>query len=350
MRLSDFDYNLPPGAIAQHAAEPRDASRLLVLPRAGGAAEHSIFRDIADRLRPGDLLVLNDTKVIPARLFGTRALTGGRVECLLVREHAGGAWEAMLRTRGKPQPGERLELGDGALRAELIERGEGGLWRLRLEAPGGDPSAVHKRLEEVGRMPLPPYIDRKSEAIDPAVHLVDRTRYQTVFADAPGAIAAPTAGLHFTERLLAALERHGVNLARLTLHVGPGTFRPVTTEDPREHRMHEEVYSMPLVTREAILRTREAGGRVIACGTTSVRTIETVAAGAPLAGATRLFLYPPMAPRWTDGLITNFHLPRSTLLMLVSIFVGRERLLAAYRDAIERGYRFYSYGDAMLCL
>jgi S-adenosylmethionine:tRNA ribosyltransferase-isomerase len=345
MHLSDLDYDLPPERIAQRAAEPRDASRLMAVRRDApdAPAQHRRFRDIAGLLRPGDLLVVNDTRVLPARLFGVRPDTGGRVECLLVRERARGLWEAMLRPGRRMRPGVRLAFGAGALAAEVREVLPEGL-RLLAFSPA---SGVHAAIARHGVMPLPPYIDRKSATSE--LHAEDRTRYQTVFAREEGAVAAPTAGLHFTDRLLDELAGLGVERATVTLHVGPGTFRPIATEDPTAHPMHSERYVCPEQTLAAIDRARARGGRVVACGTTTVRVLESVAAGAPREGETRLFIHPPFGFRAVDAMITNFHLPRSSLLLLVGAFLGDlERLKALYREALREGYRFYSYGDAML--
>ncbi|GIW72152.1 MAG: S-adenosylmethionine:tRNA ribosyltransferase-isomerase [Planctomycetota bacterium] len=346
MRLEDLDYELPREAIAQQPVEPRDASRLMVVPRGGGAAAHRRFRDLPELLRPGDLLVLNDTRVLPARLQGVRLPGGGRVECLLVRERAPGLWEAMVRPGRRVREGVRLVLAGGELRCEVRARLSGGLRLLAF----GDGADLGPRLEQLGQMPLPPYIDRR--AAPPEVHRRDRERYQTVFARNPGAVAAPTAGLHFTTELLGRLEAAGIELAWVTLHVGPGTFLPITTPDPRAHPMHSERYACPPVTLQALRRTRAAGGRIVACGTTVVRVLESIAAGAPPAGETQLYICPPYRFAAIDALITNFHLPRSTLLLLVAALLegGLERLKALYAEALAAGYRFYSYGDAMLII
>jgi S-adenosylmethionine:tRNA ribosyltransferase-isomerase len=362
MLVRDFDFELPAAAIAQHPA-PRGESRLLVLD-AVGAARHRRVRDLPSLLRPGDLLVVNDTRVLPARLFGRRlpgpsvsgraaeaARGGGRVELLLAERHGEREWDALIKPGRRAPPGTRIELAQD-LRAEVIARGEDGRFRLRFSVP------VEPYLERLGHVPLPPYIHRADE---PA----DRERYQTVFAREPGAIAAPTAGLHFDAELLAALEARGVERAAVTLHVGLGTFKPVTAELVHEHRMDAERYLIPPATAEALRRARGEGRRVIAVGTTVVRTLESAAAAlasgdearagaderptvAAGGGSTSLFIYPGFRFRVVDALLTNFHLPRSTLLMLVAAFAGRERLLAGYREAIAAGYRFYSYGDAML--
>jgi S-adenosylmethionine:tRNA ribosyltransferase-isomerase len=339
VRTSDFDYELPTGAIAQHPA-PRGDSRLLALDRAG-PERHRRVRDLPALLAPGDLLVVNDTRVIPARLFGRRsgaAAGGGRVEILLVERLGEREWEALARPGRRVRPGTRIEFETG-LAAEVVATAEGGRRRLRFSEP------VEGHLDRLGHVPLPPYIERPDEA-------ADRERYQTIFARHPGAVAAPTAGLHFSEELLRDLAAGGIERAAVTLHVGIGTFRPVTAERIVEHRMDRERYEVPAETAAAIGRTRARGGRVVAVGTTVVRTLEAAAlatgeVGAG-AGATDLFITPGFRFQVVDVLLTNFHLPRSTLLMLVAAFAGSERTLAAYAEAIREGYRFYSYGDAML--
>jgi len=340
MRVSDFDYELPPERIAQRPAEQRDASRLLVCPRDGGPLGHLRFHQIGEVLRAGDLLVLNDTQVVPARLFGEKD-SGGRVEVLFSRPVADGAWEAMVR--GRTRIGTRLTLADGRLAATVVAVGEGPFRTLRLAAP----AHLAEVLAAAGQVPLPPYIDR------PGGHTAeDLTRYQTVFARRPGAVAAPTAGLHFTPELLERLRGAGVETAYLTLHVGPGTFRPVEVEAVADHRMATEWFSIDPPAAARIAAAKGEGRRIIACGTTVTRVLETLwrRHGAVLAGdgETDLFLYPGERFGVIDGLITNFHLPRSTLIMLVAAFAGRERVLAAYAEAIREGYRFYSYGDAMV--
>jgi S-adenosylmethionine:tRNA ribosyltransferase-isomerase len=344
--LSAFDYTLPPEQIAQTPADPRDHARLLTLSRATGAMEHAVFRELGRFLRPGDLLVVNNTRVFPARTLGFRA-TGGAIEVFFLRDLGGGRWQALIRCHGKPKNGEYVELEDGKLSVKLGEKTDDGSWVIGV--PRG--TDLLKTLAEVGRMPLPPYIGRgKDRAHEPE----DRDGYQTVFARETGAVAAPTAGLHFTAALLDALQAQGIGRAEITLHVGPGTFQPVKEEDIRRHKMHEEYYSISPEAAARILETRRAGGRIVAVGTTACRALETAAladAGfAPGSGWTRLYVYPPWTFRMTDALITNFHLPKSTLLMLVSALAGRERVLAAYAEAQRLGYRFYSYGDAMLIL
>ena len=343
MRVDEFDYELPPELIAQEPAPQRDESRLLLLDRATGKIEHRGFSDVGDLLAPGDLLVVNDTRVVPARLVG-RKPSGGRVELLLLEREEGERerWRGWLRASRKPEAGVRLEFDQG-LTAEVLDR-EGDVWRVELNAAAGE---VGEAIERVGQMPLPPYIRRENGRSTPA----DRERYQTVYARRPGAVAAPTAGLHFTPRLLESLSGRGVEIASLTLHVGPGTFQPVRSRTVEDHRMHAERYELPPAVADSIESTRRSGGRVVAVGTTVVRVLEGCAAGrgvAPGTGECSLFIFPGYHFKVVDGLITNFHLPRSTLLMLVCAFAGRERLLAAYREAVRLRYRFYSYGDAMM--
>ncbi|MDT8436721.1 MAG: tRNA preQ1(34) S-adenosylmethionine ribosyltransferase-isomerase QueA [Gemmatimonadota bacterium] len=342
-RTADFDYELPPRLIARRPAARRDASRLLVLDRATGAVSDRRFTDLPDFLAPGDVLVLNDTRVFPARLVG-RKPTGAPAEVLLLRPAAGDpdgrAWEALVRPGGKLKPGRVVEVAEGfAVRIE-DSRADGSR-RVRLEGEG-DPRAL---IERHGRVPLPPYLRRDADE-------EDRVRYQTVYAAREGSVAAPTAGLHFTPELLARIEARGVAVERVTLHVGVGTFRPVDAERPADHRLHAEWWEMRPDVAERLVGRRAAGGRVWAVGTTAARTLETAARadGTYRAGSgwTDLFIYPPYDFRGLDGLLTNFHLPRSSLLMLVAALAGTERVLAAYRHAAREAYRFYSYGDAML--
>ena len=330
MKSRDFDFHLPPELIAQSPAPSRDSSRLMVVPLAGGAFEHRAFTDLPGYLRPGDLLVLNDTRVVPARLILTRA-TGGRVEALLLRRIADGRWETLLDPGRRLKPGEKLRLEDGS-KAAIGERGPGGAWEIAFE--GGD--AVAERL---GRAPLPPYIKRPEGATPE-----DLERYQTVYAERPGSIAAPTAGLHFTRALLDRIAAGGVAIAHVTLHVGTGTFKPVRSDDIGDHVMDSEKFEIP----EATLRAIERAERVVAVGTTSCRTLEAWARTGSTSGATDLFIRPPFEFKVVDALLTNFHLPMSTLLMLVSALAGRERTLAAYAEAVREKYRFFSYGDASL--
>jgi len=346
MLTRDYDYQLPDEAIAQ-APAPRGESRLLVLD-AEGPHRHRTVKELPDLLEPGDLIVVNDTRVIPARLFGRRRPTGGRVELLLIEPHDELEWDALAKPGRKARPGTVLELGPEeahpGLTVEVIAKGEDGRHRLRFSEP------IEPHLDRVGHVPLPPYI-RRSDRPE------DRERYQTVWARRPGAIAAPTAGLHFTPEILDRLEERGIRPTHITLHVGIGTFKPMTARLVHEHRMDAERFEISPACAEAIERTRREGGRVVAVGTTVVRALESAASGepgtvAPGSGATGLFIYPGYRFQVTDVLLTNFHLPRSTLLLLVSAFAGRdrgrERILAAYREALEHGYRFYSYGDAML--
>jgi len=345
VKTADFDYDLPPQLIAQTPAEPRDSSRLLVVDRATGGLLHRRFRDVVQFLRAGDLLVYNESRVIPARLFA-RKPTGGRVELLLLRPRSVRVWESLVRGRAV-RAGACLEILDGpdgrsvGAAAEVLEEGERGLRVLAFDRP------ALFLAERVGRVPLPPYIHEP---------LRDPHRYQTVYARVPGSAAAPTAGLHFTPRLLQALRKMGVQSAFVTLHVGLGTFRPVSEERIEDHRMHTEVCSLsPKVARQ-VNRAVLEGRRVIAVGTTSVRVLETAAQGSesqgvcPFEGETNLFIYPGYRFRVVDALITNFHLPRSTLLMLVAAFCGKELQNRAYAEAVRERYRFYSFGDAMLIL
>lgn len=341
VRVADFDFTLPPDRIASRSVEPRDRARLLVHDRASRQTEHSVVAELTRFLRPGDLLVLNDTRVMPWRLCGARA-TGGAVECLLVQLD-GDRGDAFVKPSKKLRPGDVIAMEGGALALHLVERRSEGRWAVRLEARVGSVADV---LQTVGRAPLPPYVS----ADGPEDVQADRRRYQTVYARADGAIAAPTAGLHFTPELLDRVRAHGVELAFVTLHVGEGTFAPVRVEQVVDHRMHEERYELPLATAAAVAAARQRGGRVVAVGTTSCRTLETCARDdrTVLAGrgTSSLFLYPGRPFRVVDALLTNFHLPKSTLLMLVAAFIGTPEVLSLYAEALREGYRFYSYGDA----
>ncbi len=341
MDVALFDYELPPELIAQQPADRRPNSRMLLLPRAEGAPCDGIFAHLPEHLRRGDCLVLNDTRVIPARLIGRRP-TGGQAEVLLLRELEPGRWRALVRPGARMRPGAGAVFGDGELTVEIEQMGAGGERTIRLRHEG----ALEAVLDRLGRMPLPPYIRR------PQPEEADRERYQTVYARRAGAAAAPTAGLHFDEAMLARVQDKGVEVVFVTLHVGLGTFQPVSVERVEEHEMHEEWCEIGPEVAAAIGRCRAVGGRVIAVGTTSVRTLESRAVDGgtvvPGAGMTKLFITPGYQFRVVDGLLTNFHLPRSTLLMMVSAFAGRERVLAAYAHAAAHGYRFYSYGDCML--
>ncbi|HUG40606.1 MAG TPA: tRNA preQ1(34) S-adenosylmethionine ribosyltransferase-isomerase QueA [Longimicrobiales bacterium] len=340
-RATAYDYVLPPDLVAQHPAEPRDRSRLLVVPRDGSAFRHLEFRDLVDLVPAGDALVLNETRVFPARIRG-RKPTGAPAEVLLLRPVSADEreWEALVRPGGKLKPGRVIEVDDG-VRIVVVDSVPGGGRIVRIESREPARAAI----ERVGEVPLPPYIERAAEA-------ADRERYQTVYARAAGSVAAPTAGLHFTPAVLAALGRKGVELVRLVLHVGVGTFRPVDDEALARHAMHAEWYDVPAEAAAAINRVRAGGGAAWAVGTTVARTLETAAAPAGVvragSGWTDIFIRPPYRFRAVDRLVTNFHLPRSTLLMLVSAFAGHERTMAAYREAVRERYRFYSYGDAMV--
>jgi S-adenosylmethionine:tRNA ribosyltransferase-isomerase len=346
MRSTDFDYELPPGLIAAAPMEPRDQARLLVFDRSSGSVQHSRVRDLPHFLDAADVLVVNDTRVRPWRLRGRRA-SGGSVEVLLVAR-AGDRWQGLVKPARKLRLGEAVELESAALSMTPLDDLGGGRFELALAAPGGDD--LEAVLERVGRAPLPPYVRRTG----PEDVARDRADYQTVFAAAPGAIAAPTAGLHFTPALLGALAERGIEVAKVTLHVGEGTFAPVRAEEVEGHRMHAEEYVLPEQATAAVARARARGGRVVAVGTTSARVLESCAgADGSLAagrGITELFLYPGKPFRVVSALLTNFHLPRSTLLMLVAAFVGRDVILDLYRQAVAARYRFYSFGDAMLLL
>jgi S-adenosylmethionine:tRNA ribosyltransferase-isomerase len=338
-RASDFDYDLPADSIAQDPLPDRAASRLLVLERASGAIRHTQFPGLLDLLAPADVVVVNESRVIPARLHGKRA-SGEAAELLLVRELPDGTWLAMGRPGGKLKPGRTITVGADGVVVEILEVQGGGMRRVRISGPL-DARAV---LARYGEVPLPPYIRRPPRADD-------RERYQTVYAQHDGSVAAPTAGLHFTPELLERVRAQGTAVATLDLHVGPGTFKPVEEEDLAQHPMHAEVYAVSVTAAETINARRNAGGRVWAVGTTVVRTLETVADSSgevrPGTGDTNLFIHPPYTFRAVDRLLTNFHLPRSTLLMLVCAFGGYDHVMRAYRDAVKEGYRFYSYGDAM---
>jgi len=358
VRTSDFDFDLPDELIAQRPPVERGQSRLLVLSRQTGAIEHSSFARVTDHLRPGDLLVVNDTRVFPARLVGHRVPSGGAVECLLLRRLPGHSdpesripnpeyWEALMHPGQKLKPGARVlfERDDLHVHGEVLARHFQGRRTIRLWAESGG-MALADAIEQIGHIPLPPYIARPDEASD-------RARYQTVYAREAGSVAAPTAGLHFTDRVLDELRTRGVERVSLTLHVGYGTFKPVRVENVDEHEVDPEFYTVPASTAEALTNALQTGRRIIAVGTTTTRALESLTVDAsgrvqPAAGSTSLFIHPSHRFRVVQGLITNFHLPRSSLLMLVAAFVGREQILAAYREAVAHEYRFYSYGDAML--
>src|SRR5262245_26534419 len=339
----DFlNYELPPHLIAQEPAADRDAARLLVVDRSTGELRHHHFRDLPDILAPGDLLVLNDTRVLPARVVGRRESTGGKWEGLFLRKTMDGLWELLAQTRGHPTVGETIAIEPGPLRLTLRGRA-GGHW-LAEPSPPGSPA---KLLATSGRVPLPPYI-RKGTA-----HAADRERYQTVYARADGSVAAPTAGLHFSQPVFDRLRARDIKWTYITLHVGLGTFEPMQTTDPTQHQMHAEWAEVPAPTVDAINACKGRGGRVVAIGTTATRALESAARPGEMKegrGETDVFIYPPYRFRVPDALVTNFHLPRTTLLLLVAAFAGAELVARAYAEAIRRAYRFYSYGDAMLVL
>jgi S-adenosylmethionine:tRNA ribosyltransferase-isomerase len=342
MNIDDFDYPLPEELIAQEPLPQRDASRLLVLDRSAEGFSHRTFTDLPELLRPGDLLVVNDAKVIPARLIGRKVATGGKVELVLtlpLGDPGGTTWRCIGQASKAIRPGMLLDF-DG-LEAEVLAAPGDGAYDVRF-----DSQSLQADLERVGRVPLPPYIHREATG-------ADRDRYQTIFARKPGAAAAPTAGLHFTEHLLGELERRGIQRAKITLYVGAGTFLPVRTHEVEKHHMHAERFSVPAETVEAIARTKRVGGRVVAVGTTAARALESASATGELHagdGVSELFIYPGFQFHVIDALVTNFHLPKSTLLLLVSALAGWDRIHAAYLEAVERRYRFFSYGDAMLIL
>lgn len=338
LKKSDFYFDLPEELIAQDPLEDRSSSRLLVLDKETGETSHHIFREIIDYLNPGDCLVLNNTKVIPARLLGEREGTGGHVEVLLLKRRDADVWETLVKPGKKCKPGQRLSFGDGRLKATVLETVEEGNRLIQFEYEG----IWEEVLDSLGEMPLPPYITHK---------LQDKNRYQTVYAKFEGSAAAPTAGLHFTPELLKAIVEKGVKIAYVTLHVGLGTFRPVKEENILDHHMHSEYYQVSEEAAELINSTKKAGGRVICVGTTSCRTVESAASADGLVQSgcdnTEIFIYPGYKFKVLDCLITNFHLPESTLVMLVSALAGRDHVLAAYEEAVKERYRFFSFGDAM---
>lgn len=338
MKTSDFYFDLPQELIAQDPLEDRSSSRLLVLDKHTGAMEHHIFKDIIDYLHPGDCLVINDTKVIPARLYGSKIGTDAKIEILLLKRKENDVWETLVKPGKKAKPGTKISFGNGLLTGEVIDVLEEGNRLIRFSYKG----IFEEILDKLGQMPLPPYITHQ---------LKDKNRYQTVYAKHDGSAAAPTAGLHFTPELLSAIEAKGVKIAHVTLHVGLGTFRPVKVEDVTEHHMHSEFYIVEESQAALINSTKDAGGRVISVGTTSCRTLESAANehGRVKAGSgwTDIFIYPGYTFKVIDCLITNFHLPESTLLMLVSALAGKEHILKAYETAVQERYRFFSFGDAM---
>lgn len=342
MKTADFYYDLPKEQIAQTPIEPRDHSRLLKLDRQTGEIEHRHFYDIIDYLNPGDTLVVNTSRVIPARLFGKKEGTGGAMQFLLLEQKEKDIWEVMVRPGKKAKEGARFIFGDGLLTAEVLKTVEGGNRLVRMDYEG---DSIYPILEQIGNMPLPPYITKK---------LQDKERYQTVYSKELGSAAAPTAGLHFTKELLKKIQDKGVNIVDVTLHVGIGTFRPVKVDDITQHHMHSEHYHLPKHTADVINETKKRGNRVIAVGTTSCRTLESVATKLGEIreddDTTSIFIYPGYQFKVLDGLITNFHLPESTLIMLVSAFAGYENIMHAYEVAVKDQYRFFSFGDAMLIL
>ncbi|GLB58341.1 tRNA preQ1(34) S-adenosylmethionine ribosyltransferase-isomerase QueA [Cytobacillus sp. NCCP-133] len=342
MKVDLFDFHLPEELIAQTPLAERTSSRLMVLDKKNGEIQHSVFKDIKDHLKSGDCLVLNDTRVLPARLFGEKLGTGAKIEVLLLKQLDGDAWETLIKPAKRVKEGTEITFGNGSLTAVCTGTSEHGGRVLEFKYEG----IFYEVLEQLGEMPLPPYI---KEQLD------DRERYQTVFARERGSAAAPTAGLHFTEELLDEIKEMGVHIAFITLHVGLGTFRPVSVEDLNEHEMHAEFYQVTEGTARLLNEVREQGGRIISVGTTSTRTLETIASAhngrfEEASGWTDIFIYPGYEFKAIDGMITNFHLPKSTLIMLVSALAGRENVLNAYNKAVEERYRFFSFGDAMLIL
>lgn len=341
MDVKDFDYDLPEELIAQDPLEDRSSSRLMVLDKKTGDIEHKIFRDVVDYLQPGDCLVLNNTKVIPARLFGVKEGTEAKIEILLLKRKENDIWETLVKPGKKCKPGVKISFGEGLLTGEVLEVVEDGNRLIQFHYDG----IFEEILDQLGQMPLPPYITHQ---------LKDKNRYQTVYAKYDGSAAAPTAGLHFTPELLKEIEEKGIDIARVTLHVGLGTFRPVKVDEITDHHMHSEFYQVDEEAAKKINRAKDSGHRVICVGTTSCRTIESAADETghlkPTSGWTEIFIYPGYKFKILDGLITNFHLPESTLIMLVSALAGREHVLAAYEEAVREKYRFFSFGDAMLII
>ena len=339
MNIADFDYELPEELIAQHPSDKRDEARLLVLNKEKQTVEHKIFKDVIDYLEPGDCLVINNTKVLPARLYGTKVDTGIQVEFLLLKRMEEDIWEVMVRPGRRLKQGAEVVFGNGLLKGIVLETMENGNRKVKFEYEG----IFNEILDQIGLMPLPPYITES---------LKDKERYQTVYAKHDGSAAAPTAGLHFTEELLDKIKAKGVEIANVTLHVGIGTFRPVKVENIEEHEMHSEHYYIKHEDAEKINRAKKSGKRVIACGTTSCRVIETIADENGLVseteGDTNIFIYPGYKFKCLDALITNFHLPKSTLVMLVSALAGREYIMKAYKTAVDEKYKFFSFGDAMI--
>ena len=341
MKTSDFYFDLPQELIAQDPLEDRSSSRLLVLDRETGKTEHHIFKDVIDYLNPGDCLVVNNTKVIPARLFGSKEGTEAKIEILLLKRKENDVWETLVKPGKKAKPGTRISFGDGLLTGEVIDVVEEGNRLIKFTYDG----IFEEILDQLGQMPLPPYITHQ---------LKDKNRYQTVYAKHDGSAAAPTAGLHFTPELLEAIKAKGVNIAHVTLHVGLGTFRPVKVEDVTNHHMHSEFYIVEEDQAKLINETKQRGGKIVSVGTTSCRTLESATDDQGIlhagSGWTDIFIYPGYKFKMIDRLITNFHLPESTLLMLVSALAGKDKIMAAYEEAVKERYRFFSFGDAMLIL
>ncbi|GIN38636.1 MULTISPECIES: tRNA preQ1(34) S-adenosylmethionine ribosyltransferase-isomerase QueA [Heyndrickxia] len=342
MKIDLFDFNLPESLIAQTPLKNRSDSRLMVLNKQTGEIEHQVFKNITKYLKPGDCLVLNDTKVLPARLFGIKEDTGAKIEVLLLKQMENDRWETLVKPAKRIKVGSEIVFGDGKLKARCIAEKDHGGRIIEFHYEG----IFYEVLNELGEMPLPPYIKEQLE---------DRDRYQTVYAKETGSAAAPTAGLHFTEELLTEIKNMGVHITFLTLHVGLGTFRPVSVEDIHEHEMHAEFYQVSEETADLINRVKEQGGRIISVGTTSTRTLETIASAnngkiIATSGWTDIFIYPGYEFKGIDGMITNFHLPKSTLIMLVSALAGRPNVLHAYEEAVKEKYRFFSFGDAMLII
>ncbi|MGI6748277.1 MAG: tRNA preQ1(34) S-adenosylmethionine ribosyltransferase-isomerase QueA [Anaerovoracaceae bacterium] len=344
MHITDFDYDLPVELIAQHPADKRDESRLLIVDRKNGSIEHRHFYDILDYLNPDDCLIMNNSKVIPARLFGIKEKTGARVEFLLIKHIKDNIWETMVRPGKRLHKGDRVSFTvDGTLSAEILENGEGGTRIVSFQHDGN----FLDLLDRVGKIPLPPYIERESDD-------EDKIRYQTVYCKKEGSVAAPTAGLHFTNELIERIKQKGTKIAYVTLHVGIGTFRPVKCDKIEDHKMHFEEYEIDEKNADIINQTKKAGGRIISVGTTSTRTVESAASHEGIVqagrGSTGIFIYPGYKFKVIDSLITNFHLPKSTLLMLVSALYNREKIIQIYEEAVEKKYRFFSYGDAMFII
>ncbi|MCM3237137.1 tRNA preQ1(34) S-adenosylmethionine ribosyltransferase-isomerase QueA [Heyndrickxia oleronia] len=342
MKIDLFDFNLPESLIAQTPLKNRSDSRLMVLNKQTGAIEHQVFKNITKYLKPGDCLVLNDTKVLPARLFGIKEDTGAKIEVLLLKQMENDRWETLVKPAKRIKVGSEIVFGDGKLKAKCIAEKDHGGRIIEFHYEG----IFYEVLNELGEMPLPPYIKEQLE---------ERDRYQTVYAKETGSAAAPTAGLHFTEELLTEIKNMGVHITFLTLHVGLGTFRPVSVEDIHEHEMHAEFYQVSEETADLINRVKQQGGRIISVGTTSTRTLETIASAnngkiIATSGWTDIFIYPGYEFKGIDGMITNFHLPKSTLIMLVSALAGRQNVLHAYEEAVKEKYRFFSFGDAMLII